>query len=104
MEKFGHGFLWGGCTIVYLFGQQERFDAFNFSDHVLNINLLVEKGHEKIIGFLETANEVRSLNDRIFRTLRTYVTVPQLPIEKFTPPEDDSFLKTKIVSGICKFF
>lgn len=98
MEKFGHGFLWGGCTIVYLFGQHHRFNAFNFSDHVLNIHAMVDKGSEKIPGFLENATEIRSLNDRIFMTLKTYFNVDQAPIEKFTPPENDDFIKNRVVS------
>jgi len=47
METFGHGMIWGGTTLVYLFGQYLRYEAFNFCDHVLNISTLVKEKKKK---------------------------------------------------------
>lgn len=36
-ELLGDSVAWGGCTIVYLLGQQLHFELFDFSYQVLNI-------------------------------------------------------------------
>lgn len=33
----GDSVAWGGCTIIYLLGQQLHFDLFDFSYQVLNV-------------------------------------------------------------------
>ncbi len=37
LETFGDGLMWAGCTIIYFLGQQHRFDVFDFSYHILNV-------------------------------------------------------------------
>jgi cytoplasmic FMR1 interacting protein len=99
-DVFGDGFYWAGCTIIYLFGQQLRFDAFNFSDHVINIDLFSDHGRSKLQDFLQTAAEVRSLNDRIFNTLRSYYPMPPNEPECFEPPSSEEFVKAKIIASV----
>lgn len=36
-EKLGDSVAWGGCTIIYLLGQQLHFELFDFSYQILNI-------------------------------------------------------------------
>lgn len=36
-ERYGDGVAWGGCTIVYLLGQEVRFELLDFSYHVLAV-------------------------------------------------------------------
>lgn len=36
-EMLGDSIAWGGCTIIYLLGQQLHFELFDFSYQVLNI-------------------------------------------------------------------
>lgn len=36
-EMLGDSVAWGGCTIIYLLGQQLHFELFDFSYQVLNI-------------------------------------------------------------------
>jgi cytoplasmic FMR1 interacting protein len=36
-ERYGDGVAWGGCTIVYLLGQETRFELLDFSYHVLAV-------------------------------------------------------------------
>jgi cytoplasmic FMR1 interacting protein len=33
----GDSLAWGGCTIIYLLGQQLHFELFDFSYQVLNV-------------------------------------------------------------------
>jgi hypothetical protein len=35
---FGDGLVWAGCTIIALLGQQQRFEAFDHSYHLLKVN------------------------------------------------------------------
>lgn len=99
-DVFGDGFYWAGCTIIYLFGQQLRFDAFNFSDHVMNINLFSDHGRDKMQDFLQTASEVRALNDRIFNVLRANYPMPQNAVQHFESPETEDFTKVRIVASV----
>lgn len=36
-ERLGDSVAWGGCTIIYLLGQQLHFELFDFSYQILNI-------------------------------------------------------------------
>lgn len=36
-EVVGDSVAWGGCTIIYLLGQQLHFELFDFSYQVLNV-------------------------------------------------------------------
>lgn len=36
-ELLGDSVAWGGCTIIYLLGQQLHFELFDFSYQILNI-------------------------------------------------------------------
>ena len=37
-EVLGDSIAWGGCTIIYLLGQQLHFELFDFSYQVLNVS------------------------------------------------------------------
>jgi len=99
METFGHGMIWGGTTLVFLFGQYLRYEAFNFCDHVLNISTLVKekKKNEDLEAFLVNARRIRSLNSRIVNCLKTYHSPPQNKIEIFSPPDTEEFTKMKVI-------
>lgn len=102
IEIFGHGFTWGGSSLVYLFGQHLRFDAFNFTDHVLNIDTLTEgldKNRGMVEKFLTNAKLLQSLNTQIFSTLKTFYPLQMDHKENFTPPDSDDFSKIKVVSN-----
>ncbi len=36
-ECFGDAVAWGGCTILYLLGQELRFELLDFTYHVLSV-------------------------------------------------------------------
>jgi len=102
IEVFGHGFTWGGSTLVYLFRQHLRFDAFNFTDHVLHIDTLTEQADKNrglVEKFLQNARLLHSLNTQVFSTLKTFYPLTFDTNDNFTPPESDDFSKIKIVSS-----
>jgi hypothetical protein len=35
-DRYGDAVSWGGCTILYLLGQQLRFELLDFTSHVLS--------------------------------------------------------------------
>lgn len=96
-DIFGDGFFFAGCTFVYLFGQQIRFDAFNFCDHVLNISVLSSKGREQMEDFLTTAVDIRNLNNRIFNMLITHCPPESSIADHYAAPESEDFTRANII-------
>jgi cytoplasmic FMR1 interacting protein len=85
-ERYGDGVAWGGCTIVYLLGQETRFELLDFSYHVLAVAEsdtlptslayieMMAKGTTsysvEVTAFLENARRARRLNSHVFSLLR----------------------------------
>ncbi|GAB4835449.1 hypothetical protein Ancab_000356 [Ancistrocladus abbreviatus] len=76
----GDSVAWGGCTIIYLLGQQLHFELFDFSYQVLNVadveatslaqthrNPQTLQGWE---GLLEAMKKARRLNNHVFSMLK----------------------------------
>ncbi|KAJ4842204.1 hypothetical protein Tsubulata_005850 [Turnera subulata] len=79
-EIFGDSVAWGGCTIIYLLGQQLHFELFDFSYQVLNVaeveagsitqaqkNPHLAQGWEAL---LEAMKKARRLNNHVFSMLK----------------------------------
>ncbi|CAI9755823.1 unnamed protein product [Fraxinus pennsylvanica] len=79
-EVLGDSVAWGGCTIIYLLGQQLHFELFDFSHQVLNVaevevvsvapthkNLHIVQSSEAI---LEAMKKARRLNNHVFSMLK----------------------------------
>jgi cytoplasmic FMR1 interacting protein len=79
-EVVGDSVAWGGCTIIYLLGQQLHFELFDFSYQVLNVaeaeaaaivpthkNPHTLQGWE---GLLEAMKKARRLNNHVFSMLK----------------------------------
>jgi cytoplasmic FMR1 interacting protein len=79
-EVLGDSIAWGGCTIIYLLGQQLHFELFDFSYQVLNVsevetvsashthrNPQIHQGWE---GLLEGMKKARRLNNHVFSMLK----------------------------------
>jgi len=101
LEYFGHGFFFGGLAVVYLYGQDKRFLGFNFTDHLLNVDQILElqsKERETIDGFLKNAVRINSLNQWILGLYRAYYLVPPSTQDVFNPPDSDDYSKIKIIS------
>jgi len=101
LELFGHGFFYGGLSVVYLYAQDKRFLGFNFTDHILHIDQLLEyqsKDRETISIFLKNATRMQTLNNSIISTFRTLYTVPTSTMDTFVAPETDDYSKLKIIT------
>lgn len=79
-EMLGDSVAWGGCTIIYLLGQQLHFELFDFSYQVLNVaeveagslsqmhkNSHFGQGWETL---LEAMKKARRLNNHVFSMLK----------------------------------
>ncbi|XP_058101351.1 protein PIR [Magnolia sinica] len=84
-ESFGDSVAWGGCTIIYLLGQQLHFELFDFSYQLLNVaeaesatitqtlpsdrtrNANYVQGSENL---LEAMKKARRLNNHVFSMLK----------------------------------
>ncbi|PIA56077.1 hypothetical protein AQUCO_00700430v1 [Aquilegia coerulea] len=79
-EVLGDSVAWGGCTIIYLLGQQLHFELFDFSYQLLNVaevetastspalrNANYMQGRENL---LEATKKERRLNNHVFSMLR----------------------------------
>ncbi|XP_038725749.1 protein PIR isoform X2 [Tripterygium wilfordii] len=79
-ETLGDSVAWGGCTIIYLLGQQLHFELFDFSYQVLNIaeiegtsNTQTQKNSNLVQGWealLEAMKKARRLNNHVFSMLK----------------------------------
>ncbi|XP_073290091.1 protein PIR isoform X2 [Primulina huaijiensis] len=84
-QTSNHGMLgdsvaWGGCTIIYLLGQQLHFELFDFSHQVLNIaeveagsSTLAQKSPQFVQGLemlIEDMKRARRLNNHVFSMLK----------------------------------
>ncbi|VFQ78892.1 unnamed protein product [Cuscuta campestris] len=79
-EMLGDSVAWGGCTIIYLLGQQLHFELFDFSHQVLNVseaeaaaftppqmNLAFVQGLDSL---MEAMKKARRLNSHVFSMLK----------------------------------
>ncbi|KAF8039269.1 hypothetical protein BT93_B1717 [Corymbia citriodora subsp. variegata] len=79
-EVLGDSVAWGGCTIMYLLGQQLHFELFDFSYQVLNVAEVegvspthAHKNHPSLQGWealLEALKKARRLNNHVFSMLK----------------------------------
>lgn len=80
-EVLGDSIAWGGCTIIYLLGQQLHFELFDFSHQVLNVaeveavsmTLSHRSPHfaQGWEGLLEAMKKARRLNNHVFSMLKS---------------------------------
>lgn len=77
-EMLGDSVAWGGCTIIYLLGQQLHVELFDFSHQVLNVAEVeaVTPTHKNahsvqaLEGLLEAMKKARRLNSHVFSMLK----------------------------------
>jgi cytoplasmic FMR1 interacting protein len=89
-ERLGDSVAWGGCTIIYLLGQQLHFELFDFSYQILNIAEVEaasivqtpKNSHFAVQGWealLEAMKKARRLNNHVFSMLKA-----RCPLEEKT--------------------
>ncbi|KAG8378307.1 hypothetical protein BUALT_Bualt08G0123800 [Buddleja alternifolia] len=76
----GDSVAWGGCTIIYLLGQQLHFELFDFSHQVLNVAEVevaaITSSHKTmqsiqgLEGLIEAMKKARRLNNHVFSMLK----------------------------------
>ncbi|XP_057549982.1 protein PIR isoform X1 [Amaranthus tricolor] len=78
-EVLGDSVAWGGCTIIYLLGQQLHFELFDFSYQVLNAAEVeateLSQIHKTVQGqgwdsLIEVMKKARRLNNHVFSMLK----------------------------------
>ncbi|KAL6525143.1 hypothetical protein OROMI_030736 [Orobanche minor] len=79
-EMLGDSVAWGGCTIIYLLGQQLHFELFDLSHQVLNvaevegagISPALKNSHSTpgLESLLEAMKKARRLNKHVFSMLK----------------------------------
>eukprot|EP01114_Cavostelium_apophysatum_P018213 TRINITY_DN5592_c0_g1_i1.p1 TRINITY_DN5592_c0_g1~~TRINITY_DN5592_c0_g1_i1.p1 ORF type:complete len:1338 (-),score=458.14 TRINITY_DN5592_c0_g1_i1:118-4131(-) len=90
-ELFGDGLFWSGCTIIHFLGQQLKFEVFDFSYHILNVEegSSVPCNSPMMLQFFKKVAQTRDLNQTIFNTLRAYCSPPPDQTLILHPPETD---------------
>nr|KYP71853.1 Protein PIR [Cajanus cajan] len=89
-ERLGDSVAWGGCTIIYLLGQQLHFELFDFSYQILNIAeveyasvMQTHKNSQFVVqgweALLEAMKKARRLNNHVFSMLKA-----RCPLEEKT--------------------
>lgn len=56
---FGEGLQVAGCTLITLLGQQRRFEAFDFTYHILKAHRLDQKDDRRIRGIVSMNYRVK---------------------------------------------
>ncbi|KAJ4956396.1 hypothetical protein NE237_013179 [Protea cynaroides] len=79
-EVLGDSVAWGGCTIIYLLGQQLHFELFDFSYQLLNVAEVETASIAQTIKYanyvqgwenlLEAMKKSRRLNNHVFSMLK----------------------------------
>ncbi|XP_065179360.1 cytoplasmic FMR1-interacting protein 2-like [Sycon ciliatum] len=99
-DTFGDGLHWGGLTFVYLLGQLHRFEALDFTYHLLSCytGKTDAKNAPTVSGinidlFAERIKAVAKLNTNIISVLDTYIKpearIKRVP-EYYAPPSFES--------------
>lgn len=91
-EKFGDGFMWGGLSLIYFLGQEQRFQVFDFVYHILKVEEAmptVESKDPSLFPFLQQSGKVRDINQGIFNTLHVFSPIVRTNILLLHPPKED---------------
>ncbi|XP_071846795.1 cytoplasmic FMR1-interacting protein 2-like isoform X2 [Apostichopus japonicus] len=75
-ESYGEGLNWAGCTLLTLLDQQKRFEALDFSYHILRVHQ-VDQLDEDINGIslkrlTNRIDKFQCLNKQIFASINRY--------------------------------
>lgn len=74
-EVLGDSVAWGGCTIIYLLGQQLHFELFDFSYQVLNI------AEVEVVSITQTPKNSPSAQVSQFSDLQSVLWLSSLNVE-----------------------
>jgi len=90
-ELFGDGLLWAGITFIHFLGQKMRFETFDFSYHILNVedSAAVACSNPSIHQFFKKVALFRDINQCVFNTLQTYLPFQKDRYVVLSPPQND---------------
>lgn len=91
-EHFGDGLLWAGCTIIHFLGQRKRFETFDFSYHILNVedSATAACNLPHIRNYFKKVTQFRDINQSVFNLLSAYFLPPSSSSSLVLhPPEKD---------------
>lgn len=96
-ELFGDGLSWCGITIIHLLQQSARFDLFDFSYYITNVEDASDEptpatDKNKLPDFFKKVAIARELNTQIFEILRSYYELTTTQFTTFEPPAADTDL------------
>jgi cytoplasmic FMR1 interacting protein len=92
MAMFGDGFVWGGMTLLYLLDQVERFNCFDFTHHVLNVNDVypADPNNAALQAFLRHAVVVRDEARNVISLISRYYPRRRTNFTLYAPPSTES--------------
>ena len=96
-ELFGDGLSWCGITVIHLLQQSSRFDLFDFSYYIMNVEDASDEptpatDKHKLPDFFKKVTIARELNTQIFEILRSYYELTNTQFTTFEPPAADTDL------------
>lgn len=93
LEIFGDGLMWAGCSIIHFLKQQHRFEVFDFSYHILNVEESAPApcNRPNIHQFFKKVALVRDLNQTVFNTLKAHIPIVMDDNLLLHPPKVDNF-------------
>lgn len=89
MELFGDGFHFAGCTIIYFLGQKHRFEALDFSYHLVKMNEAIPWNDATMEKFTSRLNRIKDINDYVFRMLEVNLPHESSKNTIFHPPKSE---------------
>jgi cytoplasmic FMR1 interacting protein len=100
----GDGLLWAGCTIIHCLQQKNKFYAFDFTFHILNVNeaLPHDSNDRSTSSFVANAVRSKDVIDHVFSVLDFYNQYPGSFIYQIDPPNDDIDTSSHVVSITLK--
>jgi len=87
-EMYGDGIVWAGATLIHLLGQRHRFDTFDFSYYIQNMEEAAAAPTEDAPtkAFLKNVSQARDFNRVVFNILQTYFPAREAGVTAIEPP------------------
>eukprot|EP00039_Didymoeca_costata_P002102 m.57505 g.57505 ORF g.57505 m.57505 type:complete len:1269 (-) comp11113_c1_seq1:133-3939(-) len=101
-QWFGDGMQWAGCVIMALMGQRHRFEAFDFTYHIIKAWDMDQKeaSHQgvSVSEFVRIGKGKRALNQEIFAILDKYLQFPLFApqVVYYAPPSVEKDVETSV--------
>jgi len=97
LEIYGDGFVWAGCTIIHLLGQELRYNLLDFSTFVINCEEAAPTPctDATLLDFLRRARYVKDLSRTVFNALHLYLPQDLASPGWIPPPQHEITISYK---------